>query len=240
MSHQVVVTYNGEGVPLGINSPSIELIDGDTVEWIFQNVPSGDQVQVYIHFHVPSNQPFGPFQGLKPSGHSVIGVGNSGVPGMYSYTALVLNQDGPLATSEEVAVIGNLSDKVDTVSVALGLIVYTPGDPPAVVVTPPILRIHGVHTVVWLIEGLPDEYFVNFHFGDFFLDSMNGPFSSFVLSRSYGNTRLAVGTGFGSGSRTQGAPLDSIPYFVSVRNSLGTMTASDDPTIEPLGTPPNP
>jgi hypothetical protein len=236
-NHQVLVTYNGEGAPLGIGEPLIDLEAGDTVEWVFQNVPLGDLV--YIHFNDPSNQPFGPFQALQPAGNSVKGIGNSGVPGAYSYTALVLDQSGPIAISEVTASIINLSIVMDTVSETLGSIVYIPGDPPAVQVKPHILRMQGRDTAIWLVEGLREDFFLTFRFDDF-PDSMTGPFRSFSLSRAFGTTRLAIGTNFDGDLRTQGEPLAQITYFVEARDSQGVVIASHDPVIEPLGSPPNP
>jgi hypothetical protein len=237
-NHQVSVTFNGSGFPLSINQPVIDLQNEDTVEWIFQSLPSG--CMGYIVFNSPSCQPFGPFQALKNSVGVVTGIGNSGILGEYSYTALVLDPNDSIASSEgTVTRITNSSEVMNTVSNALGWAVYTPGDPPTIKVAPENLRAGGLQTIVWLIEDVPTDFFVTFRFEDF-SDPLTGPFSSFLLSRSYGTTRLAVGTGFDAGLRIQGNLEGSIRYFVEVRDPQGTVVAFHDPVIEPLGSPPNP
>jgi hypothetical protein len=238
-NHQVTVTYNGEGVPLSIDNSITDLSFGDTIQWNFPGLPPG--LQGYIYFNDPPNQPFGPFVTLQSSsGNTVTGSGNSGIPNVYSYTALVWNQSGPVASSQERAIVNNLSDMMDTVSTALAWVFYTPGDPPVVMVGPARFRPGSLKTLIWLIENVPEDFFVTFHFYQF-ADSMTGPFSTFSISRAFGTTRLAVGTDFGAGSRTTGSSEDNIPYFVEVRDSQGVVVASShDPVIEPLGTPPNP
>jgi hypothetical protein len=76
---------------------------------------------------------------------------------------------------------------------------------------------------------------VTFHF-DNFPDPMTGPFQSFSISRGFDGFPIAIGAGFASSLTSQ--QLNPFPYHVRVRNSLGTVIATDDPVIEPLGTPP--
>ena len=236
MANQTVtVTFNGNGEPLGINPLQVNLGAGDSVTWNFQNIPL--ESLVYIYFNDPPGQPFGPFVALKPVNNTVTGIGNSGQTGSYSYTAMVLNQNGPLAISERVnASVENTSDATDTVFEAIGLITYNPEDSPPLQVSPSPLNLGSLQRATWLIEGLPEEAFITFHF-DGFPDPLTGPFTTFLLSQAFGTTRLAVGTGLDIPPETQGNP---VPYFVEVRDPLGAVIASDDPVIEPLGTPPNP
>jgi hypothetical protein len=63
--------------------------------------------------------------------------------------------------------IQNLRDALDSASAADGKPYY--------------LTITPAFGSIWLIEGLPDDFFVTFNF-DGFADTANGPFSSFALS----------------------------------------------------------
>lgn len=240
---QVILSFDAEGGPhLDVETQVITLAQGDTVEWIFQNIPSG--CLAYIYFRDPQNpddpssNPFGPFQSLDPSATGVIGIGNIGSTGSFPYVAMILNQDGPVAISEPTTRIDNTSDQQDTSPDARILYIPNPINPenPTVKVTPPNLTVEQGKSAAWRIEELPPDLFVTFHF-DNFLSPMTGPFQSFSISRGFDGVPIAIGAGFATSLESSQLPPQFL-YHVRVRNSLGTVIAGDDPVIEPLGDPP--
>lgn len=231
-----IVNVTHEGVHLNLDHADLLVGDGDTVQWNFQDVPN--HCWPFIFFPKQANQPFsplGPFKSLKPtlSGAlgGVLGVGNSGVQQNFTYTAMILNQDGAVAMSSP-AQISNTASR-DTSPVAV--VQFLP-ETSQVNVTPGTLEVTPGQTVYWHIVGLPEDHFVTFHF-EGFADPMQGPFSSFMVNRSFGSNQLASGVEFSTAQDPQGAQ-SPIQYFVRVRNALGTVMGADDPVIEPLGTPP--
>lgn len=67
----------------------VTLGPGDWVWWQFKDIPAGRAL--FIQFQAPSPQ-FGPFHSVRSLGNdSVIGKGNTGNPGPYSYRVLLLN-----------------------------------------------------------------------------------------------------------------------------------------------------
>jgi hypothetical protein len=213
------VTANRNGNQLTLTDQQINLHHGDLLQWHFPDL-SLNQL-AFIHFPFQENRPFGPFQFLEPSSFHVRGLGNTGHPGEYHYTAFVLDDHGVVASSDGSASVVNHSAEVDTSPDAT---IQCNGE--TLIVTPDTLQVEIGRTAVWYITGLPPGYFVTFQFPNF-PDTMVGPFSSFQMSRGFGNAQVATGTQFAG-------PADSHQqYLVSLRRPDGTVVDFRDPVIEP-------
>lgn len=233
---KIFVIYDAETGQLTLDKPVVDLASGDQIQWIFPNTPS--HLLPHIYFSTQEGvekELFGPFQYLEPFSDRLIGLGNSGEPGPYPYTVLLLNENGPVATSSGIeAIINNLSGLENTSPDAL--VRYEAESDPHFLVEPFTLTLEWRRTAIWYIEDIPPGHFVTFRFNGF-EDPMTGPFLSFSLSRGFGSSWLANGAGFlfDQDPLQLGPP---ISYRVTLRNSLGTVVAVKDPVIEPLGTPP--
>lgn len=224
---EVFVTRNG--TELTVSNPQTPLEAGDWVVWHFP--PLNPQELTFIHFH-SLEHPFGPFQYLEPSSVHVRGLGNSGLPGEYHYTAFILNEQGVAARSHGSASIVNLSATEDTSPDAT--LHY---DGQTFLHEPPTLKVEVGRTALWYITGVPADHFVTFLF-DGFEDAMVGPFSSFAISRGFGDAWVATGTDF-TGQVPNTEPVQiRIQYHVRLHRPDGTVLAGGDPVIEPPGWPP--
>lgn len=234
------VTYDEETGTLTLDQPHIDLPPKQAVQWLFSSNTPGHALPHAV-FQPVAGQPFpvegeqfGPFQYLEARTHTLTALGNIGKHFTYHYTLLLLDENGPLATSKVPISINNQGVE-DTSPDAL--ITYHPDDPDPekqLIVSPPSLRVQPGRTVIWYIKGIPLGHFVTFRF----LNSphpLTGPFSSFSVSRGFGNAWLANGADI----RFPDEQHPLISYHVTVRDALGNLVAWDDPTIEPLGPPPN-
>jgi hypothetical protein len=222
---EVFVTRNG--AELTVSNPQVPLETGDWVVWRFLGLDLHEMA--CIHFH-SLEHPYGPFQALEPSSFHVRGLGNSGIPGEYPYTAFVLDDAGVVATSHGSTSVVNLSATEDTSPVAT--IRCTEN---SLHVEPLTLKVEKDRTALWYVTGLPQGHFISFHF-EGFPDDMVGPFTSFAFYHVSGESRVAIGTDF------KGPQPDStdgkVHYRVRLRRPDGSVLAGDDPVIEPPGWPP--
>jgi hypothetical protein len=230
MQHTVNVN-RGEGDNLIVDQPQVNIQHVDSVQWVFPALGQGELA--FLHFHSPAQRPFGPFQTLVHLGSStpspsILAIGNTGDGSPSSYTALILNEHGPVATSDGTALIINHSTDPDSSPEATVRVV---GE--TISVEPLNLKVPPGQTAVWYIRGLDAGQIVTFDF----LHSGNpmlGPFSSFTVSRGFETARVAFGINF-----LDPRPAHStVPYQVQLRNLDGKVLDFDDPTIEPLGPPP--
>lgn len=229
MQHEIVVTRSGTALTVSQSVRNLEA--GDWVVWRFEGLNLHELA--YIHFHpteLPEDRRFGPFQCLEPSSFHVRGIGNSGHLGTYPYTAFILNEQGVVAQSDGQSSIVNLSSVVDTSPDATILCHNN-----QITVAPSPLKVEIGRPALWYITGVPAGHFVSFRF-EHFDDVMVGPFSSFQFSRGIGDSYLAIGTNYhGPQEGSQNAP---VTYQVSLRRPDGTILDTDDPVIEPPGSPP--
>lgn len=101
---EVVVTYDAESSELGLSPTLIKRNPGDTVKWSFQ-IPEdvlepGSWLPRIDFFRFdgstgaqPANLSLGPFTSLAHGLTTVVGMGNTPSPGIYSYTAVVIHQE---------------------------------------------------------------------------------------------------------------------------------------------------
>lgn len=221
------ITRNGN--VLTVSSPQIELHPGEAVEWNFPELALDELAFIHFdHLDHPETEPYGPFQCLEPSRTNVRGLGNTGQPGEYRYTAFVLNHQGVVAASDGHAKILNLSAEVDTSPEAT-----IRCDATGLHVDPPRLRVDDGQTALWYITGLPAGHFVTFRFdvstGE---DPLTGPFDSFQMSRGISAGQVATGSKFNGSS--------AITYRVRLHRPDGSIRHEHDPVIEPPpGWPPD-
>lgn len=222
----VQITRNGE--ILTVSHPQINLIPEESVEWNFTGLNAGEIACIHFdHLAFPESEPYGPFQCLEPSSTNVRGLGNTGRPGEYHYTAFVVSNAGVAARSDGNAKIVNLSATVDTSPDAT--IHYDGTD---LHVQPFLLKVDLGNPALWYITGVPAEHFISLHF-DHFPDAMVGPFSSLQFSRGLGTARVATASNFGAHHPVSGHESDPVTYHVSLRRPDGTVLVGKDPVIEP-------
>lgn len=232
----VEVQFHGPGAPLTIDKPHLDLFPGEAIQWDFGSV--SPEHLTYIHFE----SSLGPFQCLSLSGHSVTGVGNYGLLGVYPYRAFILDRDGVIAASPAGdASIANLSAEKDISPQVV--VTYDPSrtDGPKLSVFPDHLKLQIGQTATWTILGVPTDHFVTFHFLDL-ADPMLGPFTGFFLNQSLVqgpvSIRLASGEGYGKRSDLPVPFPAHIHYRITVRNANGNVVGHHDPLIDTLGDPP--
>lgn len=227
------VTVSRNDRELIVSPAQCELEAGDWIVWHFDQLRPGEMPCIRFHPTGSPEERFGPFQILEPSSLKVTGIGNSGQMDTYAYTAFILDELGVAAQSENLASVVNTSSEVDTSPIAT--ILCHEGE---INIAPAALKVELQQTALWYITGVPEGYFVTFHFEDF-PDPMMGPFSSFGFSRGIGNAYLAIGTRY-SGP-FEGSNTGQVHYRVSLRRPDGSLvTGSHDPVIEPPGWPPSP
>lgn len=228
------VVYRGEDVPLEVDLPHSDLRSSHSIRWRFHGVPSGCRASIQFGpglLNTPDAEAAGPFQHLKHSASGVTGYGNTGLAGEYSYTALVLNHQGVLATSAGTR-IDNHSSMEEELHGALAFFAEIE-ESRFVVVEPTELRVHYGSTIIWSIEEVPADCLVSFIFQGF-QEATDGLFSSFSITQE-GNPRTAIGTGF-----SDQIPIGTkIKYCVAVTRDHDSWTVTHDPVIESLGPPPN-
>ncbi|HKV11279.1 MAG TPA: hypothetical protein VJ725_24265 [Thermoanaerobaculia bacterium] len=235
-----IVHVTRHGRELTISHPNIELRAGESVEWRFKDLDIEEMACVHFEgLDYPESEPYGPFQCLEPSSFDVRGLGNTGRPGHYRYTAFVLSDQGVVAKSDGHARVVNCSTEVDTSPDAT---IHFDGK--KLHVKPHYLKVDVRRPAVWYITGLPAGYFITFHF-DQFHDEMVGPFSSFQVSRGLGTARVATGANFTghiprhrhNHEENQGYKDEQkrspIHYHVRLRRPDGSVVAWEDPVIEP-------
>lgn len=236
----VKVTFSGFENPLTIDEAELNLCSNEVVRWTFsENVPTG--CLTYIHFELP----FGPFQCLSlwrddatGKGH-VMGKGNSGIPGRYSYKALVISPNNEVATSIGHSYIENHSIVKDTSPHAV--VFHLPGKKDLSIL-PPNLKLQVGETATWHIVGVPEDHFVTFDFPEFTSDPLTGPFTSLELNRTLVEGPIAIRIANGEGYKGALDPAKSkqVVYRIQVRDAAGKVIArGDDPLIDTLGDPPH-
>lgn len=242
-----MVKVSDAGGSLSIEPLQVTLLAGDWVWWRFSNVPAG-----YVPFiQITSSGRFGPFHSMGSLGNdSVVGKGNTGQAGPYSYRALLLDPaTGATITSGSEGTIDNKATEVDTSPEARVVVTPNP-DPQAepgflVEITPFTLCLNAGDTATWTVSGLQEDMFVTFHFveDEEGTSSKNrtGPFASFTGMAGGGAGEVrAHATGFmtGAGSHT---PPASIParfrYGIRVWSAAGDPLGGHDPAIDNLGPP---
>lgn len=248
------VKISDAGGSLSFDPPQVTLAPGDWVWWSYPDIPAGRLL--FIQFQEPR---FGPFHSVRSLGNdSVIGKGNTGQTGTYSYRALLLDPktEAMVVSDYQEARIINQSGQADTSPEAQVLVTPARGAGSSsprvdVQVTPDTLSLNAGDTATWVISGpgLTADMFVTF---DFTLESdgsasknRTGPFASFFTTaggdRGDGQAEIrAHATGFltGAGAHT---PPESIParfqYNIRVWSTEGGPIGGHDPVIDNLGPP---
>ncbi len=222
----IQVTIDRENHSLTLDRSEVAIGAGDFVQWDFNGLAVDELA--YIRFSPPSGV-FGPFQSLEPSSFHVFGTGNNGGPAAYPYTALVLNNDGVLASSSGSHTILNTS--LDVNASPQVTVTFQPGSPPALLVEPETLQLQPGRPALWTIRGVPAGLFLTFAFEG--PDTMIGPFSSFAVLHGVNAAPVAVGANFSLPTGTT-----STQYHLRLRDEAGNVIAGDDPVIDLLGSPP--
>lgn len=238
--HQVLV-HNAEG-SLSFDPTLTPLAQGDWVWWSFLDVPAG--FIPFIQFQAPAPL-FGPFHSARSRGNdSVIGKGNTGVPGMYTYRAVLLDPETEqMITSAWLGGIYNevTSDNADTSPEAFAT--YHPGAPAGqqITVTPDSLCLNNGDTALWVVSGLQEGMFVTMHFDapeGGRSANRSGPFAALcaVAGGAAGEMRLH-GTGFMTEAGSDTPIPARFSYTIKVWDADGTLLGSHDPAIDNLGPP---
>lgn len=241
--HQIEVRQTGGS--LSFAPTHTTLAPGDWVWWHFSHVPAG-----YVPFIQFEGSQLGPFHSVRSLGNdAVIGKGNTGQPGAYTYRAILLDPEtGATMTSGYVGEIDNQVEDVDTSPEAQVVVTPILGSNPRRVevrITPDTLRLNTGDTASWTVSGLEPDTFMTFHFekADDGTTSTNrtGPFAAFMGMAGGGNGELrAHATGFmtGAGSPT---PPETIParfsYWINVWSVQGEHLGGHDPAIDNMGPP---
>jgi hypothetical protein len=236
MANQVVmvtVTVTGTEITWEFDALEVELNAGDTLSWEFQGVPSDCAPGILF------NAGFGPFQALELKGNLVMGRGNNGQTGTYSYQAQLLDTNGIRSTSSQNVSVLNQVSELDTSPVIVIACTVTTGPPPAVNIgSIDPLRLFVGDTALWYATGLSSDFFVDFLFKNPSDNSLiDPPFESLLFTQAVEGEGSAVlkviGVGFNPGALT------SMTYTVQVRNFAGdVIPPPDDPQIDNLGQPP--
>ena len=221
--HNVSVTRSDRLLSL---SPSQVTLTGpeDLVDWSFES-PLGDQELVFVLFHSPEGQPFGPFQTLEPENQRIRGFGNNGIVDEYNYTIFVLSNEVVVAQSDGTDSVANTSSEVNSSPSAT--VLYAAG---GLVVSPHRLQVETGRTAIWYVENLPDGHFVTFEFDAIqnpHDDVLIGPFASLVVTRGLGNAQVTMGVDF------RGDYPQTYIYHVKLRRPDGSVVTRTDPVIEP-------
>ncbi|HEY2291358.1 MAG TPA: hypothetical protein VGM86_11715 [Thermoanaerobaculia bacterium] len=222
----VKVDYDGINGSLTLDRSSVQLAQGDWVEWKFSKVPRG--CIPWIRFE--GSRGLGPFQCLQlvPSTTTLQGKGNVGADHdeSYSYTAWLLTRDGVRARSA-VATVENLRQAQNTTPEVV--VSYSEGK---LDVQPETLELEPGDMATWNVLGLPAGYFVFFQF-----DSLKPLFDSYLncrllLSGDDSGVVRICGIHFNSRKRRS-----HYHYHITVRDPSGIIVASHDPMIDNLGQP---
>ena len=225
MRKTVKVDYDETSSTLTLDPSSVQLAQGDWVEWQFSNVPQG--CIPWISF-----EGLGPFQCLQlvPNTTTVQGKGNVGTNASYTYTAWLLTYGGVSAKSDS-AVVVNLQQAPNTSPEVV--VRYHDG---LLDVQPEELTLSPGDTAIWNVFGLPADHFVILQFDR--LASAAHPealFESFLNCRPVDPSGgvLICGINFNAFGNAS-----EYTYHIEVRDSSGMVVASHDPTIDNLGLPP--
>lgn len=231
MANQVVMvtaTVTGTEITWDFDALVVELNPGDTLSWQFDGVPSDCVPGILFD----SNAGFGPFQALELKGNLVIGRGNNGQTGTYTYSAQLLDASGIRSTSTQtVSVLNQVPDLERSPTAVIPCHIH-PETKAVSMEKIDDLKLFSGDTAIWLVTGLTAEFFVSFRFLLTSGDLATGPFESLVFNRELEGLRV-IGQGFSLPETST-----QLTYHVEVRDASGTVRASDDPTIDNLGQPP--
>ena len=238
---QKTINVNRSGSVLTVEPETLDLNDGDWVEWKFWGLEEGEFG--FISFK-PETGKFGPFHSLRSHGRdSFLGKGNKGEgEKTYDYLALVLNlkEDHALASGS-----GTISNHVSQEDTTPDIKVIYNEQAGTINVIPQEARLNVGDTATWYFEGVPSNAFVCFKFGSATaadgtlieeMDVASGPFVAFNACKDEGGTVQASGMGF----------VAAIPpyrwakqfqYHLQVRKWDGELLAGHDPIIDNLGPP---
>jgi hypothetical protein len=197
------------------------------------------------------SHPQGPFHSARSLGNdAVIGKGNTGMPGMYFYRAILIEpNEHEVIVSVTPGRIENTvtadPDQTDTSPEAV--VTYDslePAPDERVKIKPEKLYLNTGDTATWVVSGLEEGMFVTFHFETLeggTSTNLTGPFASFSAMAGGAGEVRAQGTGFMKGAGASGTPPESIPahfqYKIRVWNADGTPAGGHDPAIDNLGPP---
>jgi plastocyanin len=250
--HRVEIRDTG-GI-LSFDPPQVTLAPGDWVWWSYPDIPAGQAL--FLQFQ---GARFGPFHSVRSLGNdSILGKGNTGQTGTYSYRAVLLDRktETVVVSGYQEAGIVNQAGQVDTSPEARVVVTPVPGAGSSnprvdVQVIPDTLSLNAGDTATWVISGpgLTADMLVTF---DFTLDpdgtaskNRTGPFSSFYTMAGgvQGGEEVEIrahATGFLTGAGTH-TPLESVParfhYNIRVWSTAGGPIGGHDPVIDNLGPP---
>lgn len=218
---------------LTIDTPEVQLGNGEWIQWAFKDLQTSERG--FISFAPPLPR-LGPFHSLRTFDHSYFfGKGNKGSAGTFGYTAMVLDAKDPNPVATGTATI------VNTVTVPSAdpeiVVIYHPGDPPRLEVSPDPIALNTGDTVTWRFVGLPEDAFACFQFnpGEAGLNPALGPFVAFGASGDSSRGIEARGTGF---AEALAHPPKQFSYELELRCRDGKCLAVHDPVIDNLGPPP--
>lgn len=223
------VVFTSAGVPLEVDPQHMTLSEDQAVEWIFHNVPPNCHAKIeFLSGPTGTSSPpqHGPFEALAHSHSLAAGVGNSGVQGIYSYQAHVVNdQHLPVATSAPAS-IDNQSSTQQLFN-EQGLVLHRDHTTHLeVLVAPSPLRVRLNDSATWYAVNVPESVELEFQFEVF-------PFSSITHTQE-GTSRVVIGHNFTDPNHS------AIHYRIVVMPERSSPIFTNDPVIEPLGPPPNP
>jgi hypothetical protein len=210
-----------------ITPDSIQLGDQEWVRWTFEGLEGNEFGFISFAEQYPR---LGPFASIRTySSDSVLAKGNKGVPGSFTYTALILDIDNPKALASKEGTVENTTSTKNT---APDITVTYHGDqnPPYLEVDPYHVGLNTGDTATWHFRKLPPNAFACFRFPDKKL----GPFIAFNADRGDDSCTVeASGTGF-----VMPNPVGTqLTYHIELRDWAGNLLGSDDPIIDNLGPP---
>lgn len=211
----VIVHRNGS-ILTASTTPELESMD--FVEWTFQDVETNESV--HIEF---ANPPFGPLQSRITDRNRILGLGNTGQPGEFLYTATIHDDESNVVASGQATIL-NLSTEVNSSPVAT---VNFPNNSPQV--SPASLQVAVDGNATWHLIDVPEDHTVQLVF-----NPVEGfpPFHSFAINPGPNGTQIAEAMKLDNHGQEQ------VTYTVLLLDPSNVIVGSHDPVIEPLGWPP--
>lgn len=230
----VTVTGDPSNPTLALDPSSVQLNSGDVLAWSFQNVPSDCVPGILFD----SNAGFGPLQDMALGGNLILGRGNNGQTGTYSYIPQLLDASGVRAASPQTGSVQNLSSTQDTSPMTVIPCQIQEGTNAVTIGDIDTLNLFTGDTAFWVVTGLNSNFFVNFRFLLSSGDLATGPFESLVFNNGLDGNGSAMVAAIGLNFKLPTDASNPLTYHVEVRDTSGVVVAHQDPQIDNLGAPP--
>lgn len=211
----IPVTFDPETLSLTVSpEPPADVAQGTNVLWAFQTregsgtregLPSGWAPGIlFVDGPALATRPggppvyCGPFAQLRRGARSIRGLGNNGVAGTYSYSAVAvdLRKGQPGTLVSDLVTVTNTASEPDSTPEALVSVRFAEG---RFEVTPEPLVIRPGDAVRWRFVDLPTGYVPSLVFSTFTPRDDGGPLSRELLFGPFDSMSLAAGSIAGTG-----------------------------------------